>query len=222
MPRNKQNKINFMKIGQPAGDEDYLDFLSKMVKLPHNFWLPAFDVGGEIEKLSTSYGYAHYDVTRLFNKHNRDIQKWKVAEAYDLVVTRAKKFPNTLHFAVTSEANLEAMRYLQVFMQFDSPDFDNVIKLDDSMMHVVVFQGQFTIRCFDLKEPKQLVVQLQCFDPNGECPICLVKLLDVETEAPFTCRHQLCKACCKQVLRACPLCRCSKISTKARSTNRPL
>jgi hypothetical protein len=215
MPRRQGNKIKHvlepMLVSEDTGLETIVKHLSKKC-LPRTPWLPPFDVAGEIDKFAAGHGMESKDVSRLFNKHKDNLDE--CGKAWNLVLDRSRKHPNTVHYILATPDNLEAVSaILEVLVTIAerglSPDEPFAFGYD--MIHGFVVRNGFKLRLGNLKESSVLAANLQCLAPDRECPICLDDLDTVTSTAVlFDCHHHVCSDCAaRETLECCPVCRCT-------------
>lgn len=194
--------------------EDIRTFVSRVGGLPSRVWLPPFDIGPEIESFAKAHGYTTKIVSALFDRHNANGSD--VCDAYKIVTRRAESNPTTMHYIVTSVTNMEAVSgYLDVLLgigeELMGTEIDGHICAHGlAMLHAVVLMGEFQLLLHNIKSPHVVAAKLQCFEPSGECPICMEEFGNVETLTPFHCGHQLCITCGQKEMDCCPMCRNTK------------
>eukprot|EP00966_Prymnesium_polylepis_P013917 320824-Prymnesium_polylepis.2 len=181
--------------------------LEQYAVLPRVISLPKkIDIGHHIEQFAKDHGFEAKDVSRMFDRHNASLQG--VSKACQLISDRCKKYPNTMHYIVTSEYNLEAVaKYLDAIFRFDEYIMrGSPLVFGSEMLHAVVFLNNMKLPLHNVKKESQVMISLKCFEPDGECVVCLTDFDQCETASPFDCRHQFCSACANKI-HACPLCR---------------
>eukprot|EP00966_Prymnesium_polylepis_P325913 7381852-Prymnesium_polylepis.1 len=140
------------------------------------------DVGRHIEQFAKDNGYEVKDISRMFERHNSSIRG--VNDAYMLINDRSKKYPNTIHYIVTSAYNLEAIaKFLDAIIQVEDSLIrsDIVPVLGHEMLHAVVFQNGYKLPMRNVKCSSQVAAALKCFEPENECVICFTEFALCET-----------------------------------------
>jgi hypothetical protein len=153
-------------------------------------------------------------VSVLFDRHNANGSD--VCDAFRIVKERAESNPNTMHYIIASVDNMKAVSgYLDVFLVIllqhaRTKEGTHSYVYGNEMLHAVVLVGEFYLPLHSINAPHVVAAKLQCFEPSGECPICMEDFANVETLTPFHCGHQFCIKCGQKKMDSCPMCRNTK------------
>ena len=210
--KNTQQTRAYNAVTMNEG-EDVHTFVSRVGGLPSHVWLPAFDIGAEIEAFAKAHGYTTKNVSALFDRHKANGAA--VCDAFWIVGKRAKSNPNTMHYIITSFTNMEAvsgyLNALLVILETLAGTRTGIYTVfGKEMLHAVVLMGGYHMPLHSIRSPQVVAAALQSFEPSGECPICMEEFANVETLTPFHCGHQFCIMCGQKEMDCCPMCRNTK------------
>ena len=206
-PRRRNAECAVWQASMPSFS---FDELQKGLTLPQPIRLPPFDVRAAIDEFCCEYGLRVKHCTQLLGPlHNKSL--WAAVEAHDLLATRAREHPDELHVLVTTEFNIEAMMlHMNAVFQMDRPAFwedsSSILFYCHERLHAMLYQGHYTLPCYDIDDVRVLRNMLKTLLPDEECVICMADMSEEESTHPFVCGHGMCVSCGREHIQSCPTC----------------